>query len=191
MNGDLSSWKTLLASRLAQRPTDPDLLRLQVRMLSAQHDYAAARATGKAIFDSGHATSTDYNNYAWSGLFDNNLGADIIDAAQKANISSRNSSFADLHTLACIYAAQGKVTEARQTLAQAMTVSNLSKPNSAVWYTLGLLYEDYGLRDAAISAYQHVQAHEFDDHTFVGPTSTWLLAQKGIARLNAPARAQP
>ena len=191
MNGDLNSWKTLLASRLTQRPTDPDLLRLQVRMLSAQRDYAAARATGKAIFDSGHATSTDYNNYAWSGLFDNNLGEDITDAAQKANMSSKNASFADLHTMASIYAAQGKVTEARQTLAQAMTVSNLSKPNSAVWYTLGLLYEDYGLREAALSAYQHVQAHEFDDHTFVGPTSTWLLAQKGIARLNAPAHAQP
>ena len=38
---------------------------------------------------------------------------------------SNNSSFADLHTLACLYAAQGKTTEAKQVLLQAMDACRL------------------------------------------------------------------
>jgi hypothetical protein len=71
-----------------------------------------------------------------------------------------------------------------------MAAGNLSHPNSAVWYALGLLYEDYGLREAALAAYGHVQAHEFDDHTFIQAQSTYVLAQRGIARLSASARAE-
>jgi len=186
MNGDAKAWKDMLAPRLARKSNDPDLLRQQMRMLTAQHDYAGARAVGKTIFDSGHATGSDYNSYAWLGLFDNHLGADVTDAAQQANTISKSGSFADLHTTACIYAAQGKVTEAQQVLTQAMTAGNMSQPNSEVWYALGLLYEDYGLKDAALAAYHRVQAHPFDDHTFIDAESTYLLAQKGIERVGAP-----
>ncbi|HEV2618585.1 MAG TPA: hypothetical protein VGU23_01450, partial [Acidobacteriaceae bacterium] len=187
LNGDLKSWKALLVPRLSRKPGDPDLLRQQMRLQVAQHDYAAARATVKVIFDSGQAVGSDYNSYAWLGLFDNSLGSDVTDAAQQANTLSKSSSFADLHTTACVYAAQGKVTEARQVLTQAMSAGNLVQPNSEVWYALGLLYEDYGLRDAAIAAYQRVQAHPFDDHSFVDSESTYLLAQKGVERIRRTA----
>jgi tetratricopeptide (TPR) repeat protein/transglutaminase-like putative cysteine protease len=184
MNGDSRSWKELLTPRLTRKPSDPDLLRQQMRLQAAQHDYAAARTTAKSIFDSGHATSNDYNGYAWLGLFDNHLGPDVTDAAQQATTISKNGTFGDLHTTACVYAAQGKATEAQQVLNQAMTAGNLSQPNSEVWYALGLLYEDYGLRDAALAAYHRVQAHPFDDHAFVDAQSTYLLAQQGLHRLN-------
>ncbi len=182
-SGDFKGWQAMLAPLLAKKPGDPDLLRARTRMLIAQHDFAGARAALKPVFDSGHVTSSDYNLYAWLGLFDDQLGPDITDAAQHANMASKNSSFADLHTMACVYAAQGRVTEAQQVLAQAIKAANLSQPNSAVWYALGLLYENYGLRDAALAAYGRVKAHEFDDHTFVDAGSTYLLAQKGVARL--------
>jgi tetratricopeptide (TPR) repeat protein len=137
------------------------------------------------LFDSGKATGNDYNSYAWLGLFDNHLGQDVTDAAQKANTLSKSATFADLHTTACIYAAQGRVTEAQQVLTQAMNAANLSQPNSEVWYVLGLLYEDYGLRDAAIAAFRRVEAHPFDNHTFIGSDSTYVLAQQGIARVSS------
>jgi len=183
MNGDSKSWTNLLAPRLTRKPTDADLLRQQMRLQVAQHDYAAARATAKSIFDTGHATGSDYNSYAWFGLFDNHLGPDVTDAAQQATTISKSGVFSDLHTIACVYAAQGKVTEAQQVLNQAMTAGNLSQPNSEVWYALGLLYEDYGLKDAALAAYRRVQAHPFDDHEFVDAQSTYLLAQQGLQRL--------
>jgi hypothetical protein len=53
-------------------------------------------------------------------LFETSVDADAIQAAQQANSLSNNSRFADLHTLACLYAAQGKTTEAKQVLLQAM-----------------------------------------------------------------------
>ncbi|MES2221942.1 MAG: DUF3857 domain-containing protein [Acidobacteriota bacterium] len=185
MSHDASAMKALLDPRLARRPTDPDLLRVQMSMFAAVHEFAASRKSEQSIIDSGQAVANDYNNYAWLGLFDNDLGAQITSAAQQANTLSRNSSFAYLHTLACIYAAQDKVTEARQVLSQATMAGNLGHPNSAVWYVLGLLYEDYGLPHAALAAYNRVQAHEFDDHTYVDPESAYILAQKRIAVLRS------
>jgi hypothetical protein len=75
--------------------------------------------------DGGQATSSDYNFYSWSTLFDQSVHTDAIQAAQQANMLSNNSSFADLHTLACLYAAQGKTTEAKQVLLQATDACRL------------------------------------------------------------------
>jgi predicted Zn-dependent protease len=181
---DTAAWKALLAPRLARKPTDPDLLRAQTQMLATAHDFAAARASEKAVFDSGKANSNDYNSYAWLALFDNHLTQDVTEATQQSNMLSKNSSFADLHTEACIYAAQGKVTEAQQVLTQSMTAGNLAQPNSAIWYALGLLYEDYGLPAAALAAYNKVEAHEFDDHHFIDAEATYTLAQARIHALS-------
>ncbi|MGA7156165.1 MAG: DUF3857 domain-containing protein [Acidobacteriaceae bacterium] len=186
MNGDQKAWKQLLSVRLARKPTDADLLRQKAFMLTAAHDYASARAAEKSIFDSGQAIDSDYNGYAWLGLFDDHLGNDVTEAAQQANVLSKNGSFADLHTMACVYAAQGKVTEAQQVLKEAMTAGNLSQPNAATWYALGVLYQDYGLREAALAAYHRVDAHEFNDHKFIDAENTYLLAQKGIESLLQP-----
>jgi tetratricopeptide (TPR) repeat protein len=185
LNGDVKSWKALLDNRAKAKPDDPDLMRQQSRLLTFQHDYAGARTSLKLVFDSGHATVVDYNQYAWLGLFDNSLGTDITDAAQKANSLNKNANFSDLHTTACVYAGQGKFAEARQVLEQAMEAGGLVQPNSSVWFALGLLYENYGLPDAAIAAYRKVPAQDPEDgHTFIDPASTYLLAQQGIHRLS-------
>jgi DNA-binding SARP family transcriptional activator len=58
------------------------------------------------------------------------------------------------------------------------------EPNSAVWYALGLIYEQYGAKSAALQAYKKVQAHEADDHTYIDPTDTYVLAQLRINDLS-------
>lgn len=181
--GNFAAWKSLLDTRLAKKPADPDLLRSKMRLEQAQGNFAAARATGKQVFDTGKATEGDYNNYAWNALFERKLDAEITQAAQQANMKSNNSSFASLHTLASIYAAQGKTTEARQVLDQALQAGNMAVPNTEAWYVLGLLYESYGLKDAAIAAYSKVSAHPFDEHRYIDPTSTYLLAQQRVKAL--------
>jgi tetratricopeptide (TPR) repeat protein len=181
---DAKSWQALLAPRLAKKPDDRDLLSAQARVYELAHDFNAAQLAEKKVLDSGKATLNDYNSYAWIGLFHDDLGDDITKAAQQSVQMGKNAGFAELHTLACVYAAQGKTTEARQVLQQAMYAGNMAEPNSTVWYALGLIYEQYGAKTAALDAYRRVQAHEFDDHTYIDPVSTYVLAQSRIRELS-------
>jgi tetratricopeptide (TPR) repeat protein len=175
--------QALLAPRLKKKPDDHDLLTVEARAFELAHDFKAAQATQQKVLDSGKATASDYNSYAWLGLFHNDFGDDITKAAQQSAQMLKNANFSVLHTLACIYAAQGKITEAREVLQQAMDADNKAEPDSNVWYVLGLIYEQYGAKTAALEAYNHVQAHELDDHTFVDPVSTYVLAQDRIRNL--------
>lgn len=184
LQNDPASLQALLAPRLAKKPGDRDLLVAETQAYELAHNFKAAQETQQKVLDSGKATVNDYNSYAWLGLFHNDLGEDIIKAAQQSAQMGKNSGFAELHTLACIYAAQGKTTEARQVLREAMDAGNMGEPTSEVWYALGLIYEQYGEKKAALDAYRRVQAHEFDDHTFVSPGSTYVLAQSRIRELN-------
>jgi tetratricopeptide (TPR) repeat protein len=180
---DTKDWLALLEAQLKAKPKDKDLLMEQSHAYETAHDFANARVASQKVLDSGKADSNSYNNYAWLGLFDDHLGDDATKAAQQSNMLSKNGSFSDLHTMACVYAAQGKITEARQVLDQAMYAGSQAQPNSAVWYALGVIYEQYGARDAALSAYGKVQAHELDDHTYVDPVDTYVLAQARIKAL--------
>jgi Tfp pilus assembly protein PilF len=86
-----------------------------------------------------------------------------------------------MHTLACLYAVQGRTTEARDLLLKAMTIENLAEPNSEVWYGLASIYEQYGVTGAAIDAYRKVEKPEGR----IDPASTWLLAQARLKALGA------
>jgi tetratricopeptide (TPR) repeat protein len=178
---DWSNSNSILTAQLTKHPEDENLLRLKARAAEAQGDFAQARATRQKLFDNGKATSYDYNGYAWAALFDNKIDVDVIKAAQQSNMLSHNASFNDMHTLACLYANQGRTVEARDLLLKAMTVANLSEPDSAVWYALGSIYEQYGVTDAAIEAYRRVERPEGR----IYPTSTWLLAQARLKVLGA------
>jgi tetratricopeptide (TPR) repeat protein len=159
------------------------LLTQQAQAYELAHDWTAAQAAEQKVLDSGKATANDYNNFAWMGLFHDHVDDSIVKAAQQSAQMNKNSGFAELHTLACIYAAEGKTTEAREVLNQAMYASSEVEPNSAVWYALGMIYEQYGAKTAALDAYGRVEAHELDDHTYVGPTDTYVLAQLRIGAL--------
>ena len=88
---------------------------------------------------------------------------------------------ADLHTLACLYAAEGKPTEARQLLLDSMAAGNQAEPNPAVWFGFGIIYEQLGEDDAAIAAYHRVTA---PDGT-ISPIDTYNLAQASLKRLRS------
>jgi tetratricopeptide (TPR) repeat protein len=180
---DPAGLQALLTPRLLKKPGDHDLLGVQETVYEIARDFKSAQETQRKVLDSGKAVLSDYNAYAWLGLFHNDLGDDITKAAQQAVQMGNNNGFAELHTLACIYAAQGRTTEAKQVLQDAIDAGSMPEPNSAVWYALGLIYEQYGEKNAALDAYRRVQAHEFDDHTHVYPTSTYVLAQYRIHAL--------
>ena len=178
---DWSSWNQILASHIAKHPDDEVLLRLKAQFAEDQGDFALTRATEQLVIDKGKGGAGDYNQYAWSGLFDGQVGPEVVKAAQQANMLSNSNSFAELHTLACIYAAVGKTSEARELLLKSMTAANLSEPNSAVWFGFGSIYEQYGVNDAAINAYRKVEKPDGP----IGATDTWVLAQIRLKALGA------
>jgi len=183
MSKDWDHWSQMLESRLAKHPDDETLLRLKTEYAETKGDFDLGRATEQAVIDKGKATANDYNAYAWMSLFDGKVDTDVVKSAQQAAMLTRQSAFAELHTLACIYAFQGKSAEARDLLLKAMGIANLSEPNEAVWYGLGNIYEQYGIGDAAIEAYKKVEKPEGR----IGPTSTYLLAQARLRGMGSAA----
>lgn len=180
--GDFAAWSTLLNTHLAKRPTDRSLLLQSAYEAEAESDFPRARKALQQIVDSGKATSFDYNNLAWLGLFDDHVDAKSIEAGQQATLLTNNSSFNELHTLACLYAAQGKTSEARQLLLDGMAAANLAEPNSPVWLGFGYIYEQFGADDAAIAAYRKVTK---PDSSPIDSTDTWVLAQRRLKSLHA------
>lgn len=176
-----AAWNSLLDAHLAKHPNDRELLFERARAAETQGDFTGAGKFLHTVLDGGQATSNDYNFYSWNTLFEKSVDADAIQAAQQANMLSNNSSFADLHTLACVYAAQGKTTEAKQVLLQAMDAGKLWQPNSAVWFGFGAIYEQYGVTDAAIDAFRKVKKPEGT----ISPTDTYVLAQAHLKELKA------
>lgn len=178
---DWSHSKSVLEAQLAKHPDDESLLRIKARFAEGQGDFALSRQILQKLFDNGKATYNDYNGYAWSALYDGKIDADVIKAAQQANMLNNNTGFGEMHTLACLYAVQGRTSEARDLLLKAMKVQSLSEPNSEIWFGLASIYEQYGVTDAAIEAYRKVEKPEGR----IDPTSTWLLAQARLKALGA------
>ncbi len=176
-----AAWNSLLDGQLAKHPNDRELLWERARAAQAQGDFTGASKFLHTVLDGGQATSSDYNFYSWNTLFEKSADTDAIQEAQQANSLTNNRNFAELHTLACLYAAQGKTTEAKQVLLQAMDAAGLVQPNSEVWFGFGALYEQYGVADAAIEAFRKVRKPEGT----VSPTDTYVLAQAHLKELKA------
>jgi tetratricopeptide (TPR) repeat protein len=174
-------WKQILDAQLARHSSDETLIRMNVNYLEAHGEWAAARSTLQSLMDKGKATAEDYDRYGWSALFDNSTNDDAVKAARQAVTLTNNSGFDELHTLACLYAAQGKTNEARDLVVKTMRMSSMALPNEMIWFVFGSLYEKYGIEDAAIEAFEKVNKPE----GYIAPTSTYLLAQSRLKALKA------
>ena len=116
----------MLDTQLAKRPDDEELIRLKALWGEESGDWPEARSAWQMLIDKGTAKPNDYNMYGWSSLFDNTVNDAAISQARQATMLTNNASFAEIHTLACLYTAEGKTTEARDLLLKAMNLSNLS-----------------------------------------------------------------
>ena len=181
---DWKDWNSLLDDQLKKHPKDENLMRMKTLEAEYEGNFDRSREFVQKVIDSGKANEGDYNNYAWLGLFDNHVDQKSVEAAQKSNMLTKGESFAVMHTLACIYAAQGKTKEAHELLLKAMAANSLPVPDSSIWYGLGAIYEQYGLPDAAKQAYLHVEKPPGQ----VNPVDTWVLAQNRLKALTNPAK---
>jgi ParB-like chromosome segregation protein Spo0J len=166
-------------ARLANRPKDQDAIRAKVNVAARRGDYETAELTARRLVDESNPTIGDYNDAAWLALF---RGKDLdraIDDARRATPDENRADPGILHTLASLYAESGKSVEARQALLKSIDRRVADEPRSVDWFVLGRIAENFGIPDAALSAYKRVEKEE------VSGLSTWELTQRRIKGLVA------
>jgi tetratricopeptide (TPR) repeat protein len=165
--------------RLARLPKDADAMRALARICAKRGDYAGAVSWSRRTVDEITPTLEDYNETAWLTLF---LGKDLdrgVDDARRATADDARATYASLNTLAALYAEIGKSVESRQALLKAMDRRGSDEPGSDDWFVLGRIAENYGVRDVALSSYNHVEKGALTG------TSGWELTQKRIAAMGS------
>jgi tetratricopeptide (TPR) repeat protein/transglutaminase-like putative cysteine protease len=175
----LEDWDKLVQSRLQKHSDDPEYVRSASRLADFQGQFDKARALLKTMIDRGKATQSDMNVYAWEALLTPAPpDQDAIDTARRANDLAKNSNFAILHTLACLYAETGKTAQARELLLKAMDAAEMESPDSEIWFGFAKIAEQYGESIAARLMYGRVEKPKT-----VYPGTSYAMAQQRLAVL--------
>jgi tetratricopeptide (TPR) repeat protein len=182
-NVRLGRWEALDAAaqaRLTRLPDDTIARHVLANGAEERGEFGKIEGILRPIIDSGRATASDYNQYAWSALLAPTVSEGALEAARTAFDETQGRNFAVAHTLACLYAVSGKPREARDLLLKGMDQLNLTKPNDATWYGFGLVAESYG--DAA-SAREYYTRVEKPKEGVITPSSLYALSQKRLTVL--------
>ena len=178
----LQSWDAVEAGsreRLARLPDDSVAREMLVHSAEARGRFGDIPVIMQPLIDSGRATASDYNQYAWTALLAQPVSEQAVEAARMAYDETQGRSAAINHTLACVYAASGKPREARDLLLKGMEQVGIGKPDDSAWYGFGLVAEAYGDAESARDYYEHVQKPA---KGVIQPSSVYALSQ---ARLKA------
>jgi len=156
----LKQWDTVEAAsreRLAHLPDDSIAREMLVHRAEARGSFGEIPVIMQPLIDSGRATASDYNQYAWTSLLKQPVPEQAVEAARMAYDETQGRSVAINHTLACVYAASGKPREARDLLLKGMEQVGIAEPDDSAWYGFGLVAEAYGDAESARDYYAHVQ----------------------------------
>ncbi|HJX84916.1 MAG TPA: hypothetical protein VJ723_11275, partial [Candidatus Angelobacter sp.] len=172
-------WERMVQARLQKHPDDPDYIHAAARLALRRSQFAKARDLYKGLMDRGKATEQDLNGFAWYALsVPGPIDRESIDAAQRANELTKNADSNILHTLACLEAAVGKTTQARDLLFKAMDTAQEEEPGPEIWFGFGTIAEEYGEYDAARAMYVRMEKPKTDS-----PGSSYALGQQRLAAL--------
>src|SRR5208282_5117916 len=129
-------------ARFARIPDDLPALRSSAQLAEGKGDFVQARSVIRPLIDNNRAEMRDFNNYTWSALFVGKVTEEDVSILQRAIANKADSSYAEVHTLACLYAEIGKTKEARELLLRAMDSGGFDEPNEPIWYGFGRIAED-------------------------------------------------
>lgn len=152
-----ASVETSSRERLARLPDDSIAREMLVHLAEARGTFGEIPVIMQPLIDSGRATASDYNQYAWTALLTQPVPESAVEAARMAYDETQGRSVAINHTLACVYAASGKPREARDLLLKGMEQVGIARPDDSAWYGFGLVAEAYGDAESARDYYAHVQ----------------------------------
>ncbi len=168
--------------RLARLPDDSTAREMLVHRAEARGTFGEIPVIMQPLIDSGRATASDYNQYAWSSLLTQPVPDAAVEAARMAYDETQGRSVAINHTLACVYAASGKPREARDLLLKGMEQVGIDKPDDSTWYGFGLVAEAYGDAESARDYYTRVQKPQ---KGVIQASSVYALSQARLAALTA------
>ena len=179
----LQQWAAVEAAsheRLRHLPDDSVAREMLVSSAEARGRFGDIPVIMQPLIDSGRATASDYNQYAWTALLTQPVSEQAVEAARMAYDESQGRNSAINHTLACVYAASGKPREARDLLLKGMEQVGIDKPDDSAWYGFGLVAEAYGDAESARDYYSHVQKPR---KGVIQPSSVYALSQARLAAL--------
>lgn len=166
--------------RLARLPEDSTAREMLVHSAEARGRFDEIPEIMQPLIDSGRATASDYNQYAWTSLLSQPVSGQAVEAARMAYDETQGRSVAINHTLACVYAASGMPREARDLLLKGMEQVGIEKPDDSTWYGFGLVAEAYGDAESARDYYAHVQKPR---KGVIQASSVYALSQARLAAL--------
>lgn len=181
--GRLSEADSLARDRINRIPGDITAQRVLEVDALAQNNYDLAHELGLKIIASEDAQAGDFNEVAWVSLFTGKTGKDDLSYAIKGAQIGHNA-FAELHTLASVYAELGDPRKARELLVQAMDKADLNEPETETWYLLGRIAEACGEVDIAAADYHRVEKPKLQLPSTLA-TSTFKLAQLRLKTLQS------
>jgi predicted Zn-dependent protease len=188
---NLKRWddmRRIADARLARMPDDVLAQDTIAQVALRKGDYDEAERIVKRILDSGKASAGQYNEAAWLALVRGRTDERVLELAQRAASLSNYEDYGILHTLAAVYAEQGKTAESYRILLQALELKG--EPDLDDLYVFGRLAEHYGLPEAARHYYEKAgaQKNAGDD---ANPMNTIHLVRKRLEALGkAPAPKQ-
>jgi tetratricopeptide (TPR) repeat protein/transglutaminase-like putative cysteine protease len=177
---DWNGWQKTISSRLTRLPDDRAAIRSSAALAEGQGDFAKARSILRPLIDKNQAEMNDFNQYTWDALFLGKVTNEDVALLQRAITEQHDSSFAEIHTLACLYAEISKTKEARELLLRAMDSGGMDEPNEPIWFGFGRIAEEYGLLQGALSLYRRVGNTEGAELA----SSTYNLARLREKQLN-------
>ncbi len=156
---------------------------LRLRTQSVGSDFETYQETFMATESEGLWDAEDYNEFAWNALIHDQIDDRALSFIRKAVKLSNGEVSAIWHTLASLYAEQGRCKEARDALIQTMQKGGSLLPESSDWYVLGRIAEQYGYPSSARTAYEKVEKPKRKNEL---PRSTYFLAQRRLAAMDNP-----
>lgn len=179
MSGRSAEADQLAKDWLKKQPDDIAGSRVLLWNAIEREDYVVAREQAKQILESSRADASDYNNASWYGLFTGKVeDLDVASATKSLQVSQNRAG--TMHTLGCVYAAEGKTKEAREVFLQAMDLLNMDEPDGNYWFGFGRIAEQYGEITSAKEDYQRVTKP--DNPAYI-PGSSYRLAQMRLAAM--------
>lgn len=174
--------EAIAGERLALHPDDPAALRTLSWLTRDRGELDRANDLLDRLLDSDEVRSDDFNNAAWLSLARGRPPTPRdLDRARRAVEMSGSERRSTLHTLAALYAEDGKPAESYRLLLQSIEAKG-GATDSCDLFVLGLLARAYGLTEAA-DRYLQRTIEETPDERCASATSCCELAQ---ARLSTP-----
>jgi tetratricopeptide (TPR) repeat protein len=183
---DLRRWddlRRIADARLARTPDDILAQNTIAELALRKGDFDEAERIFQRILDTGKAHADQYNTAAWIALVRGRTDERVLELAQRAASLSNYEDYGILHTLAAVYAEQGKTAEAYRVILQALELKG--EPDADDLYVFGRLAEHYGLPDAARHYYEKAGAQAADTDGD-NPMDTIHLVRKRLQALGKP-----